>query len=251
MTELQATIVIYCKKCGMPPEYCEYGPDFEEYCDPWLKKNHPQLRSKLAALRRGDGDDDAEDAAAATKQPWTVEERLVAFYEKYQPDKLDNVPTILEKYAGKEEKLFVALVKKYGPEPEDPYEAESDDEEGVAEDMESLNVGDAKKRRGVKAKKGSVVETRVIIQKITRQKRKATTVVIGMETIPGIKLKDASKTFSKRFAGSSSVKDGPKGKEIIIQGDHMEDVAEMLVSKFKVPGSAVFLDIDGEFLSYA
>ena len=70
-----------------------------------------------------------------------------------------------------------------------------------------------------------------------------------METVPDIKLKDVSKAFSKRFAGSSSVKDGTKGskgKEIIIQGDHMYDVAEMIVDKFGVPDTAVFLDIDGD-----
>ena len=41
-----------------------------------------------------------------------------------------------------------------------------------------------------------------------------------------------------------------KGKEIIIQGDHMDDVAEMVVSQFKVPGDSVYLDIDGEFVPY-
>jgi len=75
--------------------------------------------------------------------------------------------------------------------------------------------------------------------------------VHGMETVEGAKLKDVSKAFSKRFAGSSSVKDGPKGKEIIIQGDHMEDVAEMVVKTFNVPGSAVFLDFDGDIVPYA
>ena len=71
-----------------------------------------------------------------------------------------------------------------------------------------------------------------------------------MDSVEGVKLKDVSKAFSKRFAGSSSVKDGPKGKEIIIQGDHMEDVAEMIVSKFKVEGSNVFLDFEGQFVPY-
>eukprot|EP00980_Cylindrotheca_fusiformis_P028654 scaffold22634_cov123-Cylindrotheca_fusiformis.AAC.1 len=71
-----------------------------------------------------------------------------------------------------------------------------------------------------------------------------------MDTVPGIKLKDVSKAFSKKFAGSSSVKDGLKGKEIIIQGDHMEDVAEMIVSKFNVAGSNVFLDFDGQFVAF-
>lgn len=253
---LQPVAVIYCGKCGMPPEYCEYGPDFESHCDPWLRKNHPDLHSTLKALRcvPADGkdaeDDDVEEETNRPTAPWTTEERLTAFYEKYQPDKVSDVPTLLEKYAGKEDKLFIALTKKYGPEPDDPYYDEDSDEDELEEGVENLNLGDGKKRRGAKAKKTATKETRVIIQKIERKKRKATTVIVGMDTVPGIKLKDVSKAFSKKFAGSSSVKDGPKGKEIIIQGDHMEDVAEMIVSKFKVSGSNVFLDFDGEFVSF-
>jgi translation initiation factor 1 (eIF-1/SUI1) len=68
-----------------------------------------------------------------------------------------------------------------------------------------------------------------------------------METIPGMKLKEASKAFSKRFAGSSSVKE----KEIIIQGDHSYDVAEMIISKFGVSEEAVYFDLDGEFVPYS
>ncbi|KAL4162288.1 hypothetical protein PRNP1_002835 [Phytophthora ramorum] len=44
-------------------------------------------------------------------------QRLLAFYQKYNPEKVDDVPTVLAKYKGKESKLFDALVKKYGPEP--------------------------------------------------------------------------------------------------------------------------------------
>lgn len=247
--------VTYCGSCAMPLEYCEYSPDFESHCAPWLKKNHPdELKQILKDLKGGDdnageGGDEAEASNKPT-DPWTTEERLTAFYEKYQPDKVSEVPNLLSKYAGKEDKLFLALTKKYGPEPEDPYYAESDDEDDLEEDMESLKISD-KKRRGAKAKKTKEVETRVIIQKTLRNKRKATTIIVGMDTVPGIKLKDVSKAFSKRFAGSSSVKDGPKGKEIIIQGDHMEDVAGMIVSKFKVDGTCIFLDFNGEFVPYS
>ncbi len=34
-------------------------------------------------------------------------------------------------------------------------------------------------------------------------------------------------------------------------GDHLEEVAAMIVNKFGVSGDAVFLDLDGEFVSYA
>ena len=148
------------------------------------------------------------------------------------------------------DKLFVALTKKYGPEPEDPYYASDDsDLEG---DMEEMNLGDKKKRRGAAAKKENKADTRVIITKTKRNKKKAVTNVVGMETVPGIKLKDVSKALSKRFAGSSSVKDLPNGKkEIIVQGDHMDDVAALIVDKFNVPGNCVFLDIDGDFVPFS
>ncbi|KAL3920789.1 MAG: hypothetical protein SGARI_006859, partial [Bacillariaceae sp.] len=158
------------------------------------------------------------------------------------------------------DKLFIALTTKYGPEPEDPYyassseEEESDAEEELEEGMENLQVGDGggkNKRRGVKAKKTIKFETRVVIQTQKVKKKKAMTIIHGLDTVEGVKLKDASKAFSKKFAGSSSVKDGIKGKEIIIQGDHKEDVAAMIVSEFKVPGSSVFLDFDGDIIAYS
>mmetsp|Transcript_11279 Transcript_11279/g.12880 ORF Transcript_11279/g.12880 Transcript_11279/m.12880 type:complete len:232 (+) Transcript_11279:104-799(+) len=34
--------VVYCPKCGLPPEYCEYGPNFAN-CIPWLRENYPQF----------------------------------------------------------------------------------------------------------------------------------------------------------------------------------------------------------------
>jgi density-regulated protein DRP1 len=200
-------------------------------------------------------------APNAATAPWTTRERLAAFYTQYMPDKLDGIDAILEKYEGKEDKLFLALVKKYGPETDDPYYAnddndsdddndESDDDDEVSNKLNGLdmnnNKANKKERRGASAKKVIKTDTRIIIQKISRNRKKAVTHVVGLDTVPGMKLKDASKAFSKRFAGSSSVKD----KEIIIQGDHVEDVAEMIVSKFGVQGDAVFFDLDGEFVPY-
>jgi|Transcript_14324 density-regulated protein DRP1 len=248
-TLLERREVLYCSKCGMPPEYCEYGPDFESHCIPWLQKHHPALYAELFNDRKSKDD---EGRAERPSEPWTVEQRLTAFYEEYVPEKIDSVPALLEKYEGKEDKLFVALVKKYGPEPEDPYYAGSsdDDDDSVGVSDLAISSGDKKKRRGVGAKKTAKVDTRVIIQKISRNKRKAVTIVVGMDTVPDVKLKDVSKAFSKRFAGSSSVKDGAKGKEIIIQGDHMDDVALMIIDKFKVPSDSVYLDMDGEFVPF-
>lgn len=249
---LEKRIVKYCGSCGMPSEYCEYSPDFETHCVPWLMRHMPEEYAILKALRKNDGNDEDLEDDGRPLQPWTTGERLHAFYMKYQPDKVDGIGKIAEKYAGKEENLFKALVKKYGPEPDDPYYDESDDDSVDNDElnMQGLVVSD-KKRRGAAAKKVNKVDTRIVIQKVSRNKRKAVTIVVGMDTVPDIKLKDVAKAFSKRFAGSSSVKDTAGGKkEIIIQGDHMDDVAAMIVSKFKVAADSVFLDIDGDFVPY-
>jgi len=38
--------IIYCGVCGLPPEYCEFGPSFEK-CKPWLIENVPDLYPNL------------------------------------------------------------------------------------------------------------------------------------------------------------------------------------------------------------
>jgi hypothetical protein len=57
-------------------------------------------------------------ASGAVPDPTNpYEHRLIRFYTKYQPDKLNNVQKALETYKGREEAMFETLVKKYGPEP--------------------------------------------------------------------------------------------------------------------------------------
>lgn len=242
----------------MPPEFCEYGPDFESDCNPWLLKNHPHMYAELKRLRAGkagyDNDhiDDNSSSDDKPLEPWSIEQRLTEFYKKYQPDKVEEVPSILEKYEGKEDKLFVALVKKYGPEPEDPFYADTDSDEGEFEGtLEGLSLSEKKKRRGAAAKKTTVADIKVIITVDKKKKKKSVTSILGLETIPGIKLKEVSKIFSKRFAGSSSVKETPAGKkEVIIQGDHMEDVAALIVDQFSISASTVFMDVDGKNIPF-
>ena len=45
--------------------------------------------------------------------------RLIRYFEKYNPEKVIHVDTILGQYTGRESALWVDLVKKYGPEPEE------------------------------------------------------------------------------------------------------------------------------------
>ena len=50
---------------------------------------------------------------SSAQGPKTHRERLVAFYEKYNPDKLPTVDATLEKFKGKEGELFAKLEAKY------------------------------------------------------------------------------------------------------------------------------------------
>jgi density-regulated protein DRP1 len=252
------------------------------------EKLYSWIEAAPAATAASDNSKPASAEVSSTPtptEPWTAEQRLTKFYEKYVREKVSDVPKLLEKYSGKEEKLFTALTSKYGPEPVDPYLAakwgigeadvdEGDDHEGMAAGVSGIRLaqqaatakvasgipteegadagegGEKKvKARGASAKTAKKVNTRVIIQKISRQRKKAVTIVVGMDTVPDLKLKDAAQAFRKKFAGSSSVKDtATGGKEIVIQGDHQEACAKLIVEKFKVPKKCVFIDLDGEIV---
>ena len=42
----QPVQVLYCGVCGLPAEYCEFGPDFEK-CKPWLIQNAADIYPDL------------------------------------------------------------------------------------------------------------------------------------------------------------------------------------------------------------
>lgn len=42
----QPVRVLYCQVCSLPPEYCEFGSDFDK-CKPWLIQNVPDLYPNL------------------------------------------------------------------------------------------------------------------------------------------------------------------------------------------------------------
>ncbi|MGH7974587.1 MAG: DENR domain-containing protein, partial [bacterium] len=201
------------------------------------------------------------DQRHATKPcAMTMEQRLRAFYAAYMPEKVDNIDVLLEKYQGKEAQLFAALVKKYGEEPIVAFENKkmrdgqkgSDDEDTKSGEFACSSVAARRKRRGVGAKKAQKVETRIVIQRIARNRKKAVTIVVGLDTAPNLDLKEAAKLFSKRFAGSSSVKDSTEGvKEVIIQGDHLDECAKMIVNTFNVTANEVFFDVDGALVPFA
>ncbi|RHY91801.1 hypothetical protein DYB35_005360 [Aphanomyces astaci] len=111
--------------------YSKYNPDKKGEIDGVMEKYKGREASLFEALVRKYGPEPDANEEITFVDAMTL--RLLAFYEKYNPDKVAEVPTVLAKYAGKEKQLFEALVKKYGPEPGDELDDEDDESEDDSE----------------------------------------------------------------------------------------------------------------------
>ena len=109
-------------------------------------------------------------------------------------------------------------------------DATIEDEEGEGGEKKKKS-----KRGNPGPKKKAAVETKIVISRVQRQKRKYITTVVGLDTVPELKLKDAAKVFGKKFSSGASVSDtAAGGKEIVIQGDVCFELPPLLISEFKV-----------------
>lgn len=181
--KLQPLKVLYCEVCGLPPEYCEFGPDFEK-CKPWLLQHAPGAYPELLK-------EQTEKAAEG----------------------LDGLRL--------------------------------PDGAGQASSSGAAAVEEVKRLPGGKVKKKEKPE--VIVEKVTRNKRKAITIVKGMELF-GVKLNDAAKKFGKKFASGASVVKGPTEKEQIdVQGDIMYEAVDFITQTWpEISESAIFFIEDGK-----
>lgn len=59
----------------------------------------------------------AKDVERLPQSRTVLATRLSKFYEKYNKSAMSRIPEICDKYEGREDELFAALVAKYGPEP--------------------------------------------------------------------------------------------------------------------------------------
>nr|GEV78761.1 translation machinery-associated protein 22-like [Tanacetum cinerariifolium] len=87
----------------------------------------------------------------------------------------------------------------------------------------------------------------VIIEKVTRNKRKSITTLKGLELF-GVKLSDASKKLGKKFATGASVVKGPTEKDQIdVQGDIAYDIVDFITHTWPdVPETAIYFIEDGK-----
>ncbi|KAJ9440349.1 hypothetical protein DIPPA_60682 [Diplonema papillatum] len=102
--------------------YKHYNPEKLHTVEALLSRHKGReadvLESLIAKYGPEPEDDDDEEMID------TFEKRLVRFYKKYNPEKVQSVPSILDTCKGREAELFASLVEKYGPEPEAPAEDE-------------------------------------------------------------------------------------------------------------------------------
>ncbi|CAH1425227.1 unnamed protein product [Lactuca virosa] len=182
----QPVQVLYCGVCGLPAEYCEFGPDFEK-CKPWLIQNAAEIYPDLL-----------QDANA--KEVDKVSNQL-------QSSSIADGTSASGSSAPKQEPV--------------------------------------KKLPGGKIKKKERQE--VIIEKVTRNKRKSITTIKGLELF-GIKLSEASKKLGKKFATGASVVKGPTEKDQIdVQGDIAYEIVDFITQTWPdVPETAIFFIEDGK-----
>ncbi|XP_022729798.1 translation machinery-associated protein 22-like isoform X2 [Durio zibethinus] len=60
----QPVLVLYCQVCGLPAEYCEFGPEFDK-CKPWLIQNAPDLYPDLLKANAKEADKVADQLQSA------------------------------------------------------------------------------------------------------------------------------------------------------------------------------------------
>ncbi|XP_065831425.1 density-regulated protein-like [Oscarella lobularis] len=124
---------------------------------------------------------------------------------------------------------------EYGPDPAkcktwlqqnhpDLVQDDNEDDAGGAVKKKQTRGGKALR----KAEKKREVEKKIVISKVTRNKRKYVTVVVGLGTY-GINLKKTSKLFATHFSCGSSV---TGEDEIVIQGDVCGDIVDYLLERF-------------------
>ncbi|XP_075489617.1 translation machinery-associated protein 22-like [Primulina tabacum] len=147
-------------------------------------------------------------------------------FDKCKPWLIQNAP-----------ELYPDLVKEAGTELLSTSISSNGSSSQPKEEVKRLPGGKIKKKE----------KPEVIIEKVTRNKRKCITTVKGLELF-GVKLNDASKKLGKKFATGASVVKGPTEKEQIdVQGDIVYDIVEFITDTWPdVSETVIFFIEDGK-----
>ena len=197
-----------CNSCGLPYEFCEYSQNARfAPCVQELLKNRPHLMLQ--------------------KKGKTV---LEAFGGSAVPEGDPSVG---------ESKQADATAKN---EPERKVEIDPNDPRAAKKALKRERKRLAQEKKA-KAKAKSRSGPTVLVSMKKRTKRKYIVTITGLEKF-GVKLKDAAKSLSKKFACSASVsKNAMGGKEVVMQGNVSYDITDVLCDKYpSVPRDAVIIN---------
>ncbi|TVU21376.1 hypothetical protein EJB05_31006 [Eragrostis curvula] len=205
--------VLYCGVCGLPAEYCEFGPDFER-CKPWLRANAPGVYpDELIASSSGGGDDKDVDKVGERLQGVGISDGSSSASGSASASKQEEVKRLPGGKLKKKDKQEVVIEKIV-----------------------------RNKRKCVTVVKGLELFGEGCSVKCYEE-----------NDCVCVKLSDASKKLGKKFATGASVVKGPTEKEQIdVQGDISYDIVEFITDTWPdVPESAIFFIEDGRKVAAA
>jgi hypothetical protein len=117
--------------------YSEYAPENAKNVPDLMQRYKGKEEALLAAIETkygvdhsagalSDEEEEEEEEADAKSEAKAVKKilkKIKAIYKEYAPEKVADLPSVFEKYAGKETKLLAAVMKKYNVPEEDEEEA--------------------------------------------------------------------------------------------------------------------------------
>lgn len=195
--------VTYCSSCSLPPEYCEFGGQWDQ-CKVLLEKSNPDLLAQMVARMK---------VAPPPPTPATADGEPALAAEEKAP-------------------------KKKAPKGDDDDEEDDEDDDDESEDEAPAAAAAAggddeflAAAAPVKPKKAALAQG-IYLSMANRSKKKFITTIRGFDTF-GIVLKDVAKVLAKKFACAASVVKATDGSEIAIQGDLIQDLPHWIIEEYK------------------
>ncbi|KAI5445824.1 hypothetical protein KIW84_013891 [Lathyrus oleraceus] len=103
----QPVRVLYCQVCSLPPEYCEFGSDFNK-CKPWLIQNVPDLYPNLL----NEANEKEADKVADKLQATGISSASSAgAASSGKPEEVKRLPDVVFSFQDKQEVIIEKVVR--------------------------------------------------------------------------------------------------------------------------------------------
>ncbi|EGG24485.1 density-regulated protein [Cavenderia fasciculata] len=200
----------YFKVCGLPFEYCEFGPSPAKCVE---------VNGSISA---------STVSSAATANPEIQDTTSAVTVDETSTSTTTLQDTTTDK---------LSKLKMVDDSKEEGHTTITTTTNSAAAEGESVAAAPPKKK---KEKLPNIT-----IEVNNRNKRKYVTTVSGLEAF-GIKLADAKKLMAKKFScGCSVVKNASGGEEIDIQGDFADDLVDLILDNWpEVPETNILVITD-------